>query len=72
MTTHGHILSKTSKNVAPCDFWLNSYNRHFLNNHSSSESLCEQITEIVSLIPESEYRNNNLKTDTKILNLYIS
>ena len=45
-----------SADLAPCDFWLNSYIKQRLSNHSSSESLSDQITEIVSSIPESEYR----------------
>ena len=45
-----------SPDLAPCDFWLNSYIKQRLSNHSSSESLSDQITEIVSSIPESEYR----------------
>ena len=45
-----------SPDFAPSHFWLNSYIKQRLSNHSSSESLSDQITEIVSSIPESEYR----------------
>ena len=45
-----------SPDLAPCDFWLFSYIKSRLSNHTGSESLSAQITEIVSSIPESEYR----------------
>ena len=41
-----------SPDLAPCDVWLNSYIKQRLSNHSSSESLSDQITEIVSSIPD--------------------
>ena len=43
-----------SPDLDPCDFWLNSNIKQRLTN--SSESLGDQITEIVSSILESEYR----------------
>ena len=45
-----------SPDHAPCDFWLFSYIKARLSNHTDSESLSAQITEIVSSIPESDYR----------------
>ena len=48
--------SPYSPDLAPCDFWLNSYINQRLSSHSRSESLSDQITEIVSSIPKSEYR----------------
>ena len=44
-----------SPDLAPCHFQLNSYIKKHRSNHSSSESLSDQIIEIVSSIPESEY-----------------
>ena len=45
-----------SPDLALCDFWLFSYIKARLSDHTGSESLSAQITEIVSSIPESEYR----------------
>ena len=45
-----------SSDLAPCDFWLFSYIKASLSNHTDSEILSAQITEIVSSISESEYR----------------
>jgi histone-lysine N-methyltransferase SETMAR len=45
-----------SPDLAPSDFWLFNYIKQRLSDHTSVESLNREITEIVSSIPEKEYR----------------
>jgi [histone H3]-lysine36 N-dimethyltransferase SETMAR len=45
-----------SPDLAPSDFWLFDYIKQRLGDHTSAESLNRQITEIVTSIPEKEYR----------------
>lgn len=45
-----------SPDLAPCDFWLFDYIKQRLGNHTSAQSLNEEITKIVSSIPEKEYK----------------
>ncbi len=45
-----------SPDLAPSDFWLFNYIKERLSDHTTVKSLTRQITEIVSSIPEKEYR----------------
>ena len=45
-----------SPDLAASDFWLFNYIKQRLSDHTSVGSLNGQITEIVSSIPEKEYR----------------
>ena len=44
-----------SPDLAPCDFWLNSYIKDRLVVQSNVEALSASITAILNLIPKSEY-----------------
>ncbi len=44
-----------SPDLAPCDFWLFDKIKQQLTDHETTESLKEQITEILDLIPRNEY-----------------
>ena len=44
-----------SPDLAPCDFWLNSYIKDRLEEQPTFEALHVSITEILSKIPQKEY-----------------
>ena len=44
-----------SPDLAPCDFWLFSYIKERLGDHTTAESLQSEITEIVACIPRKEW-----------------
>ena len=44
-----------SPDLAPCDFWLFDKIKQQLTDHETAESLKEQITEILDLIPRNEF-----------------
>ena len=44
-----------SPDLAPCDFWLNSYIKGRLVQQHNVEALGASITAILDLIPKSEY-----------------
>lgn len=54
MTIMGH--PPYSPDLAPCDFWLNSYIKDRLVEQPNVEALHASITELISSIPKNEYQ----------------
>ena len=50
-----------SPDLAPCDFWLNSYIKSHLEDHSDEDSLFDAVTEVLNCIPEEEYKKTFMK-----------
>ncbi|KAL4504575.1 hypothetical protein ABPG72_010021 [Tetrahymena utriculariae] len=45
-----------SPDLSPCDFWLNDQIKRKLNDHSSFDSLFDEVTRILEEIPTCEYK----------------
>ena len=46
-----------SPDLAPSDFWLFDYIKKRLTDHTSAQSLANEITQICESIPENELKN---------------